>query len=93
MAQGTHDLTDDGAVVVAGQPLVGGRGIGGVGVLCDDRAVCGGVVDAFDQLAALVQRSPEVGHAILVAPAEAIVVRALPHLVEVEGQADLDDPV
>src|SRR5215216_4891665 len=82
---------DADLAIAVGQSLVGGRGVGGVGVLCDDRAICGDIVDTVDQRASFVQRSPEVGHAIFVAPAEAIDGRALPYLVQVERQADLDD--
>src|SRR5262245_36986626 len=88
---GAERQDDADFTVGVGQSLVSGRGIGGVGAFCDDRGICGEVVDAFDEFAALAQRIPKVSHVISAAPAEAIVARALPDAVRIERQANLHD--
>ena len=83
---------DDAEVAVGvGQPLVGGQGAGRVGMPALDRGVGGEVVDAFDQLATLAQRIPEVGVLIGVAEAETVLARPVPYGVEVQRQANLHD--
>jgi hypothetical protein len=72
-----------------GQPLVGRRRIDGIGALGEDRGVRRRVVGAIDQRASFVQRRPEIGHAVLLAPAEAFVGGSIPDLVEIEREADL----
>src|SRR5262249_26227462 len=88
---GSERQHDADFTVAVGQSLVSGRGIGGVGALFYDCGVRGDIVDAFDQFAAFAQRITKVSHAISAAPAEAIVARALPDVVQIEGQANLHD--